>query len=341
MLVEQNKTHTSGTATNVAVTLTGRPMLVGPNGERLTPQVVERRILAGLGGKPWTLKDLRSADIREAKKVWAELRTAVGFKGTTGGWVTTDKTNPKLGKAGIPTVGVTLHAARAAAVAWTDLSATRRTAIAAAVDLSVEHLSDLLDVTVCPHATSCVEACVVDRSRNGQMDHSRRSRLLRNVLTVARPDLALALTAEMLEQTADKAGGRSKARWRVNISDDIRWELVAPGLLVLSPKAYSYTKWPVAQRPGHRRLRLVYSANERWTDQDIVDACATGHRVAVVYDCKAKQLPATWNGVRVVDGDKTDDLWSHPAGCIVGLAAKGVSHEIKEAMKSSGFSRPV
>jgi hypothetical protein len=61
-------------------------------------------------------------------------------------------------------------------------------------------------------------------------------------------------------------GGKDKARWRVNISDDIRWEVVAPGLLDVAPLGYTYTKWLPEERPAIEALSIVYSANERWTD---------------------------------------------------------------------------
>ena len=63
--------------------------------------------------------------------------------------------------------------------------------------------------------------------------------------------------------------------------------------------------------------------------------------MAVVIDVPKKKLPSTWRGITVSDGDATDDLYTHPAGVIVGLAAKGVSKKVKEEMRCSGFSRPV
>jgi hypothetical protein len=83
----------------------------------------------------------------------------------------------------------------------------------------------------------------------------------------------------------------------------------------------------------------VYSANERWSDADIVDTCALGHRVAVVFDVPKGGLPTTWNGVPVLNGDKTDDLWEHKPGHIVGLAVKGHLIETRRTMAERGFAR--
>ena len=148
------------------------------------------------------------------------------------------------------------------------------------------------------------------------------------------------MTADHLEQLTTKYG-KANARWRVNVSDDIRWELLAPGLWDVAPKAYAYTKWSPTERPGRTNLSLAYSASESWDTLDIVDTADLGHRVAVVFGCKKGDLPARWAGVPVVDGDKTDDLWAHPAGCIVGLAVKGPTKKMREAAVQAGFAFPV
>ena len=56
-------------------------------------------------------------------------------------------------------------------------------------------------------------------------------------------------------------------------------------------------------------------------------------------DVPKKKLPSDWNQTPVADGDSTDDLYEHPAGVIVGLAVKGRTAEIKEAMARTGFAR--
>ena len=54
------------------------------------------------------------------------------------------------------------------------------------------------------------------------------------------------------------------------------------------------------------------------------DAIAAGHNVAVVFDCKKSDpLPATWQGVPVIDGRTHDFRFTDPAGIVVGLSALG------------------
>ena len=52
-------------------------------------------------------------------------------------------------------------------------------------------------------------------------------------------------------------------------------------------------------------------------------------------------LPSSWRGVKVVDGNLTDDLWAHPYGVIVGLNPKGPTNAALERLAASGFARPV
>ncbi|MEN9506813.1 MAG: phage Cindaradix [Actinomycetota bacterium] len=304
---------------------------------KLSP--VERQLLTKLGGSPWTIGQATPEVIAEANDMWTTLSRAAGYASASR-WFTDHITSPKLGKAGVPTVGFTLHAARSAADAWKASAPEFRHAVATALGRSEADVAIALDVTFCPKATlGCIAGCVTNHSYHASLTQTQQTRLLRDVFMMMRPDLALALTADQIRRTVAKAGGKDKARWRVNISDDIRWEVIAPGLLDVAPLGYTYTKWLPAERPAVGGLSIVYSANERWTDGDIAEACNTGHRVAVVFDVPKGKLPTTWNQIDVVDGDSTDDLYEHPAGTIVALAVKGRTADIKEEMARTGFAR--
>jgi hypothetical protein len=286
-----------------AVELLPQRGVVIQHGHRYKLQVAERRILAGLGGKPWTLEDYRSADEAAALRRWADLCRSVGYQGPAR-WMTDGHTNAKLGKAGIPTVGVTLHSDRSAYPVWTSCDPGLQAAIAASLGVSVDDIDNALRVTVCPHATDgCRNGCVTEKSFLASLGTTELTRTLRNIFTMVCPGDSLTLTAHHLERTARKAGSKEDARWRVNISDDIRWEAIAPGLLELAPKAYTYTKWPINERPEVPGLKIVYSANERWTDGDIVQACAAGRNVAVVLAVPKGKLPSNWQNLPVADGE--------------------------------------
>lgn len=306
------------------------------NTARLAP--VEGKILHELGGQPWTDDQLTDTAVRSAWATWGELRRAVGFTTIRSGWMTTSKTNSKMGKSGLPTIGVTLHAARRAYEVWTALPDATRAGIAAAIESTVEQIEAVIGSTVCPRSTpGCRAVCVTAFSANAKFHAADLTRLNRTVLSLLRPADAFALTGDHLRRLHARHG--DDCRWRVNVSDDIRWELVAPGLFELGVPGYAYTKWSPSQRSGFDGFSVVYSATERMADNDITDMVARGLRVATVLDVPRKKIPATWRGLTVVDGDKTDDLFEHENGVVIGLAAKGTSKEVIQQMRASGFAR--
>jgi hypothetical protein len=303
--------------------------------QHLSP--VEQGIVDHLG-RPWQEPDLTEASLEQAYRTWADLRRIAGFRNRAGGWLTTGKTNPKMGKIGLPTLGVTLHAARRAAAVWSSLEPSDQSAVASALGVTIEDVSRTVNRTVCPRSSAgCRAVCVTAFSANSRFRSADLTRLNRTLLCLLRPDLAFALTGEALRDTATRH--RSECRWRVNISDDVRWELVAPGLFRFGVPAYTYTKWSPTERPSFSGFSVVYSATERHDDAQIGRWVDEGHRVAVVLDVPRKKVPTTWRGMPVSDGDVTDDLFAHPAGSVVGLAAKGPDRSLVAQMRESGFAR--
>jgi hypothetical protein len=72
----------------------------------------------------------------------------------------------------------------------------------------------------------------------------------------------------------------------------------------------------------------TFSRSEN-NDDDVDKAIASGLNVAAVF---ANDLPTTWRGIPVIDGDKADDLMTKYKGVIIGLRAKG-----KAKKDRSGF----
>ena len=299
---------------------------------------IEAHILRQLGGRRWTRKRFNKAIVKAAQADWKAVYTAAGFAKAS--MMTTDKTNPKMGKIGLPALGVTIHSAHNALAAWNKTDAQVQSALANAVGTTVEEIERVLRFSVCPKSTEgCRCGCTPAKSFRGQMERSQVVRLARHLFLLFKPASALAVMGAELRDAEFEHGVRG-ARWRVNISDDLRIELLAPGLFELAPRPYSYTKWTPEERPGRPGFRLVYSASERTSDEQIVAWCKAGHRVAVVLDvAKSQPLPELWNGIPVVDGDETDDLWVHEPGVIVGLRAKGTL-EVRETMLACGFTKP-
>lgn len=312
-------------------------------GERLT--AVEKRILAGLGGEVWKGPDPTGAALLASQETWAYLRIASGY-GTLGSekWLS-ESTAKQLatvrnadGVEAMP--GVTVLPARGAAAAWKKLEPRQRAEFAAALDVTEAEIRRALRITVCPHATKpCIDGCVMTQGQS-KLNTNETTHLARTLLMLFRPGAYFELTHHHLARLAERHGA-SAVRWRTNMADDVRWEILSPGLFDLGIPAVAYTKHPICCRPERPELglRIVYSVNENWSEEDIVAACEAGHTLSVVFAVPKHQLPATHLGIAVVDGDPHDDLHAHPHGVIVGLSAKGNTREVKVALRTSGFAR--
>lgn len=307
---------------------------------------VERLLIERLGGAPWLCRDSSGTTLGSAQSRWAALRSLLGYDDTsTARWMTDDsaKLNKTLGQGGVQSaLGVTLLAAHGARDVWASLSAAEQSQWCEALGVPPSTVAAIVAHTVCECSTcACRDGCVTSKSRNSQNGTTPLTRLARTLLTLVHPAESLELTHAALRQVRDRYGADG-VRWRMNLADDIRWELIAPGLLGLVP-AYAYTKHSPVNRPEiPGQTRIVYSASEYWSVERIVETCAAGHTVAVVFDVgRNGRLPTSWHGVKVVDGDITDDLWTHPYGVIVGLSPKGPDNATIARLVASGFARPV
>ena len=107
---------------------------------------------------------------------------------------------------------------------------------------------------------------------------------------------------------------------------DLPWESFASELFTIpGVKFYDYTKYPSHKRGTLPNYRLVGSVHERHSDDDIRGMVNDYGSAAVVFSTlRGKPLPATYTGITVVDGDKSDDrTMASETGVIIGLRAKG------------------
>jgi hypothetical protein len=170
----------------------------------------------------------------------------------------------------------------------------------------------------------------------------QRARQLKTRFLLEDPDAFCSLLAHELETAWRKHG--AKLRVRLNTFSDIRWEDVVPWLLAAETYQsvsvtgaigfYDYTKdW---SRTSPANYRLTLSASERTSDRRVVAAVAAGRTVAVVFDTpRTKDLPATWHGLDVIDGDKSDNRADDATGVVVGLRAKGTMRGDRRGMVRS------
>jgi hypothetical protein len=83
---------------------------------------------------------------------------------------------------------------------------------------------------------------------------------------------------------------------------------------------YDYTKnINHVKKYKNSRYHLTFSRSE-CNDQQVEQAINLGANIAVVF---RNQLPATYKGLPVINGDLTDLRINDPKNCVVGLVAKG------------------
>ena len=111
---------------------------------------------------------------------------------------------------------------------------------------------------------------------------------------------------------------------RLNTTSDIPFEIY--NIFSMFPKIqfYDYTKIPkrvykYLNKEYPPNYHLTFSLNESNKD-DAFNILKSGGNVAIVF---RKQLPETYNGYTVVNGDEHDLRFLDPQNVIVGLKAKG------------------
>lgn len=135
------------------------------------------------------------------------------------------------------------------------------------------------------------------------------------------------LMAEMMKATKKHHGSPVTPVMRLNGTSDLPWDQICPELFTyfgsLGWRFYDYTK--SFQRARYQPWDNTFSySGHNWKDCETL--LQTGKaRVAMVFDTKrGKQLPTSYRGYEVIDGDKDDLRFLDPTGVIVGLRYKRV-----------------
>jgi hypothetical protein len=228
-----------------------------------------------------------SVDLRTARLEWAAVRSGYGFVNAPTPLLTPPDANVKLSKSAADAVIYGLSLAPAGLSGW----------------------------QVCRYRTPECEAGCVAFSGKGDLPDVIRARQAKTAFLAERP-------ASFLRILVDEVGTRLAAR--LNTFSDLPWERIAPWLFnhFSDVTFYDYSKWSDRETPAN--YDITFSVSDRTPDAKAIEMAAGGRRVAVVFSTRRTQpLPDSWNGVPVVDGDKTDARFTDPAGVIVGLRAKG------------------
>jgi len=183
--------------------------------------------------------------------------------------------------------------------------------------------------STCPFASKeCSSACLYSagRGKMSNVQNARKRKTLeyfknrKNFIDRLKVDITKGL------KFADKH--KMKLAIRFNGTSDLPFEKFFPMEEFPRVTFYDYTKNPVrmekftkGEMPKNYHLTFSRSENNQESVKETLD---NGGNVAVVFSTrKGETLPKSWQGKRVIDGDKTDIRFNDPRNVIVGLRAKG------------------
>jgi hypothetical protein len=189
----------------------------------------------------------------------------------------------------------------------------------------------------------CTMSCLNTAGR-GQMNSIQNSRIAKTKLFFNQQfDFLAKLSKEISSSIKSATKKGMKSAFRLNLTSDIAWESVflnedQPKSIFdkfSSTQFYDYTKSfkRMAQYLGKHKefpsnYHLTFSLSE--TNQKLGEmVLEMGGNVAVVF---RNQLPKTWKGYEVVNGDENDLRFLDKQGVVVGLIEKGMAKK-----DSTGF----
>jgi hypothetical protein len=198
--------------------------------------------------------------------------------------------------------------------------------------------ADLSGYEVCPKRTAeCTHACLFG---SGQviMDKTNRiveSRIKKTQMFFQNREYFMSWVVKEIEQAKAKAEKKGmKFSVRLNGTSDLQPTLFKHEGKVLfdifpDVQFYDYTKvnrrFELLSKYKNYDLTFSYSGHNWFECKDILDS--KSGRVAVVFE---KNLPETYKGYKVVDGDAYDMRYVDEQGVIVGLKFKRVKNKVEK-----------
>lgn len=189
----------------------------------------------------------------------------------------------------------------------------------------------VLGHNMCPKATEgCLSACLNTAGR-GAFSNVQQSRLNKTLEFIRDRRAFLSQCAREINKAAKKT---DELAVRMNGTSDVKLVemMIAENEISQNVVFYDYTKIP--KKAGRRILSsghtyvVTFSRSEH-NESDVLNVLKNGGISAVVFN----ELPETFHGFPVVDGDKSDDqMLDLPGGTVLGLKAKG-----KARKDNSGF----
>jgi hypothetical protein len=185
-------------------------------------------------------------------------------------------------------------------------------------------------VNLCPKASKgCIIACLFTAGR-GAFNSIQEARKNRTELYLNNRQEFCERIAKELELLNKKAQNKgAKIAVRLNGTSDLDLIAIINNRLNIdilndfeNLEFYDYTKvLGKVKKYAGTRYKLTFSRAEN-NEAEVIEALTYGVPVSVVFHHK-NELPQTYLGTMVIDGDKADDLMLDSGAVILGLKAKG------------------
>jgi len=197
---------------------------------------------------------------------------------------------------------------------------------------------------ICSHASKgCVEACLFGSGFGGMYNTVEVGRINKtNYFIAERQNFLNQLVSEITKFSNKHAKKNEKICIRLNGTSDLAWEKFKvkdnKSLMELFPNVqfYDYTKnYLRFDKVLPSNYHLTFSRSE--VNEEQVDRLLSqGNNVAVVFD----ELPQTYKGFKVINGDLSDMRFKDEKNVIVGLKYKKLTSKGADNKKAfeSGFA---
>lgn len=193
--------------------------------------------------------------------------------------------------------------------------------------------------SLCPKSTAeCRAACLYWQGLSGVFPTIQQSRVdkTRFFLTdtthfMVRLIQDLTKIRTKVKKHFDKTGEKKQACIRLNVESDIAWELLDTNVFELfsDVQFWDYTKRPerIINNKQQSNYHLTFSHSGTTENEKDCKRFLSAKlcNVAVVFH---EELPVTYWGYPVIDGDTHDFRFLDPDGVVVGLRAKGTAKNL-------------
>ena len=194
----------------------------------------------------------------------------------------------------------------------------------------------------------CTASCLNTAGR-GQMNSIQASRIAKTKLFFDKKlDFMYKLCKEIASSIKSAQKKKMQAVFRLNLTSDIAWEDVYmkdPNYNIFEyfcgEQFYDYTKsfkrmanFLSKKKDFPKNYHLTFSRSEH-NDKLCEMVLEMGGNVAVVF---RNQLPQTWKGYEVINGDENDLRFLDKQGVVVGLIEKGMAKKDETGFVQEGVN---